>query len=103
MSTKEKSILPETGSRSGKEIKFHGTQVANVQVLLRRDTETSGKGLSAFDAAKDTLNCETINIQVISDFVTVTFYRNEKENIAIQRELIPTHRVERIIVKDLEV
>jgi hypothetical protein len=38
----------------------------------------------------------------VSEFVTITFYKNESENIIIRRELIPTFIVEHILVSDLQ-
>jgi hypothetical protein len=38
----------------------------------------------------------------VSDFVTITFYKNESDNIVIRRELIPTFIVEHIWVSDLQ-
>ena len=48
------------------------------------------------------LPCETINVQVVADFVTITFYRKESENSIVRRELIPSHAIEHIWVKDLQ-
>ena len=86
-----------------KTIKFHGQEVQNV--LLRY----LQKGLDKlditskieFDARNNNEDCQTINVQVVSDFITITFYKDEKSNLIIRRELIPTHRVEHIEVKDL--
>lgn len=84
-----------------KTVKFHGQQVQDVVV---RYTQIGGAAatLEEFDAAKDPEECETINVQVVSDFVTMTFYKDEKANSIARRVLIPTHRVERIEVKDLQ-
>jgi hypothetical protein len=38
---------------------------------------------------------------VVADYVTVTYYKDEKANASIERELIPTHSIEHILVKDL--
>jgi hypothetical protein len=57
--------------------------------------------IEEFDALKNLEPCETINVQVIADFVTITFYRKESENSIICRELIPSHAIEHIWVKDL--
>jgi hypothetical protein len=51
---------------------------------------------------KDPDVCETINVQVVSEFVTITFYRDEEANSIIKRELIPTRKVEHIEVRDLQ-
>ncbi|MGI0018874.1 MAG: hypothetical protein ACREAY_00220 [Nitrososphaera sp.] len=84
-----------------KTIKFHGQQVHDVVV---RYTQIGGASatLEEFDAAKDPEVCETINVQVVSEFVTITFYRDEKANSIVRRVLIPVHRVERMEVKDLQ-
>jgi hypothetical protein len=84
-----------------KTVKFHGQQVQNVVV---RYTQIGGASatLEEFDAAKDPEACKTVNVQVVSEFVTITFYRDEKTNSIVRRLLIPTHRVERMEVKDLQ-
>ena len=56
--------------------------------------------IDEFDALKDAEPCETINVQVVADFVTIIFYRNENENSIIRRELIPSHAIQHIWVKD---
>jgi predicted secreted Zn-dependent protease len=85
-----------------KTIKFHGLEVDNVIVQYsqktRRKTE---KTIEEFNAANDPQACETVNVQVVSEFVTVTFYKDEKANSIIKRELIPTCKVEHILVKDM--
>jgi hypothetical protein len=40
-------------------------------------------------------------VQVVADYVTITFYQNESSNILIRRELIPTHNIEHILIDDL--
>jgi len=85
-----------------KTVKFHGLEVDNVVVQYLHKTHDKPEAVEEFDAAKDPEPCETVNIQVVSEFVTVTFYRNEKANSIIKRELIPTYRVEHIWVKDLQ-
>jgi hypothetical protein len=57
--------------------------------------------MEEFDALKDPRPCETINIQIVADFVTITFYRQERTNSIIGRELIPLHTTEHVWVKDL--
>src|SRR5215212_518862 len=91
-------------AQSKKTIKFHGLEVANVIIRYsQRDVnKPDAIKIQEFDAAKDPLICETVNIQVVSDFVTITFYKNESNNIIIRRELIPTFIVERIWVSDLQ-
>ena len=85
-------------------IKFHGLAVANVIVryFQREINKPDTVKMEEFDAAKDPQVCETVNIQVVSDFVTITFYENESDNIVIRRELIPTLVVEHIWVSDLQ-
>ena len=87
-----------------KTIKFHGLEVANVLVRYsqREINKPDVIKIQEFDARKDPQICETVNIQVVSDFVTITFYKNESENNIIRRELIPTFVVEHIWVSDLQ-
>jgi hypothetical protein len=91
-------------SDNKKAIKFHGLEVANVIVryFQREINKPDAIKIQEFDARKDPQICETINIQVVSDFVTITFYKNESDNIVIRRELIPTFIVEHIWVSDLQ-
>lgn len=82
-------------------IKFHGQQVQDIIVRYMQ----TGRGrpkVVEFDAVQDPEECETINVQVVSEFVTITFYKDEKANSIIKRDLVPTHRVERISVRDLQ-
>ena len=85
-----------------KTIKFHGLSVANVIVRYsqREVSKPDTIRIEEFDAAKDPQICETVNIQVVSDFVTITFYKKESDNIVIRRELVPTLVVEHIWVND---
>jgi hypothetical protein len=87
-----------------KTIKFHGLAVANVIVRYskRELNKPDTIKIEEFDAAKDPQICETVNIQVVSDFVTITFYKKESDNIVIGRELIPTSVVEHIWISDLQ-
>lgn len=89
--------------QSKKTIKFHGLEVDNVVIrrTTRKDNAPETVKIEEFDAKKDPQKCETINIQVVSDYVTITFYRNESDNAMIRRELIPTHAVEHIWINDL--
>ena len=86
-----------------KTIKFHGTEVANIAILYavkprsRGDIET----LEEFNAAKNPEICETLNTQVVADYITITFYREEISNSIIRRELIPTHLVQHIWIQDM--
>lgn len=85
---------------SKKTIKFHGDVVANVVIALRSQGGAGAAETEKFDAALDPLACETINVQVVADFVTITFYREEQAQSVIKRELIPSHRVEHILIED---
>ena len=87
-----------------KTIKFHGLEVSNVIVRYsqREVNKPDLIKIQEFDATKDPQICETVNIQVVSEFVTITFYKNESDNIIIRRELIPTFIVEHIWVSDLQ-
>jgi hypothetical protein len=84
--------------------KFHGSEVKNIIIryAIKQYDKPDTAVIEEFDALKDAEPCETINVQVVADFVTITFYRNESENIIIHRELIPSHAIEHIWVKDLE-
>jgi hypothetical protein len=86
-----------------KVIKFHGTEVKNIiiQFLQNQNKNPNTNVIKEFDASNSSENCETINIQVVSDFVTITFYQNEKANIMLKRELIPTHTIEHIWIDDI--
>ncbi|HEU4985061.1 MAG TPA: hypothetical protein VFT58_05425 [Nitrososphaera sp.] len=91
-------------------IKFHGQEVEDVVVLYLKARDNQGDDattmtttiIEEFDAAKDPQVCETVNVQVVSEFVTITFYKDEKANSIVRRELIPVHRVEHIWVRDLQ-
>jgi hypothetical protein len=87
-----------------KTIKFHGVEVDNVIVRhsQREINNPDKEKIEDFDARKAPQSFETVNIQVVSDFVTITFYKKESDNIVIRRELIPTHSVEHIWVSDLQ-
>ena len=86
-----------------KVVKFHGTEVANVTVLYltKSHSKPDKEVLEEFDAKMNPERCETLNIQIVSDYVTITFYKKESSNSIIRRELIPTHSVQHIWVKDL--
>ena len=90
-------------SQNRKKVKFHGLEVENV--IVRYSQKESHKPesirIEEFDAENDTQLCQTVNIQVVSDYVTISFYRNESNNEIIRRELIPSHAVEHIWVNDL--
>jgi hypothetical protein len=90
-------------STEQKIIKFHGAEVNNVIILysIRPYSKPVTVVIEEFDALKDSERCETINIQIVADFVTITFYKQESSNSIIRRELIPTQTVEHIWVNDL--
>jgi hypothetical protein len=82
-------------------IKFHGSEIENIVIRYATRVHNMPNGflIEEFDALKNPEPCETINVQVVADFVTLTFYRKESENSIIRRELIPSHAIERIWVK----
>ena len=86
-----------------KTVKFHGLEVENVIVRYSQKEYHKPESIKIeeFDAENDTQLCQTVNIQVVSDYVTISFYRNESNNEIIRRELIPSHAVEHIWVNDL--
>jgi len=87
-----------------KVFKFHGSEVENIIIryTVRRYDKPGKVVFEEFDAIKNPEPCETINVQVIADFVAITFYRKESENSIVRRELIPSHAIEHIWVKDLQ-
>jgi hypothetical protein len=84
-------------------IKFHGSQVENIVIryATRPHNMASDFSIEEFDALKDPQVCETLNVQVVADFVTITFYRDENENSILRRELIPSHAIQHIWVNDV--
>jgi hypothetical protein len=86
-----------------KTVKFHGLAVENVVIRYsqRESHKPESIKIEEFDAEKDPQFCQTVNIQVVSDYVTISFYSNESNNEIIRRELIPTHAIEHIWVNDL--
>ncbi|HYZ49821.1 MAG TPA: hypothetical protein VE593_02960, partial [Nitrososphaeraceae archaeon] len=83
-------------------VKFHGNEVENVTILysIRQKTKRIVT-MMEFDALKDARSCESINVQVVADFVTITLYKQERTNSIISRELIPMHATEHIWVQDI--
>ena len=90
-------------AKISKKIKFHGLEVENI--VIRFATRVHNMPIAflieEFDALKDAQSCETLNVQVVADFATITYYRDEKENSVIRRELIPSHAIEHIWVNDM--
>jgi hypothetical protein len=91
---------------SGKEtsIKFHGIRVKNVIIThMRRTSDSILAEKLNISTTKYERNesIETINVQVVAEYLTITYYRDEAANVIINRELIPTHSIEHIAVIDL--
>ena len=86
-----------------KVIKFHGNEVENVTILysITPNIKPITTKMEEFDALKDPRQCKSINIQIVADFVTITFYKQESTNSIMSRELIPLHATEHLWVKDL--
>ena len=86
-----------------KAIKFHGTEVKNIVIkfLQSQKNNPNVKVLEEFNGLNSNENNETINIQIVADFITISYYQNEVENKLFKRELIPTHTVDFIQVFDL--
>ncbi len=85
-------------------VKFHGTEVGNViiQYNIRQYAKPITETTEEFDALKVHDVCETINVQIVADFVTITIYKQESTNSIIRRELVPTHAIQHIWVNDLQ-
>ena len=85
-------------------IKFHASEVENIVIRYATRVHNTPNGflIEELDALKDPEVCETVNVQVVADFVTITFYKQEKENSILRRELIPSHMIERIWVNDVK-
>ena len=91
-------------SRNKTSIKFHGVQVKNVIIThLRRTSTSSTVDKLDISTTKYERNqfIETINVQVVAEYVTITYYKNEAANMIINRELIPSHSIEHIMVSDI--
>jgi hypothetical protein len=96
-------VIPsETMTATDKIIKFHGTKVYNIIILYstRQYFKKIQDTAQEFDALNDPEDSETINVQVVADFVTVTFYQQESSNLIKRRELIPTQNIQHISIKD---
>jgi hypothetical protein len=85
-------------------VKFHGTEVGNVIILytIRPHSKPITEIIEEFDALKVQDICETINVQIVADFVTITLYKQESINSIIRRELVPIHAIQHIWVNDLQ-
>ena len=85
-----------------KAFKFHGSEVENIIIrhLVRKYDKPGIVEIEEFDALKNPEPCETINVQVVADFVTITLYKQETTNSILRRELIPLHAIEHIWVND---
>jgi hypothetical protein len=100
----QKNIVIKGMEHNNKKIiKFHGSIVENIVIryATRVDKMPNGFLIEEFDALKDPQICQTLNLQVVADFVTITFYKDEEENSILRRELIPSHAVEHIWVNDV--
>lgn len=91
-------------SKKETSIKFHGVQVKNVIITHFRRTSDASTieklDVSTTKYERD-LFIETINVQVVAEYVTITYYKDEGANKIINRELIPTHSIEHIMVRDI--
>ena len=91
-------------SRNETSIKFHGVQVRNVIIthLSRTSTSNTVEKLDISTTKYErNQSVETINVQVVAEYVTITYYKSEAANMIINRELIPTHSIEHIMVSDI--
>ena len=99
--TKLNRLKPRTSGKN-KIVKFHGTKVYNVVIHYTKESYNKPRAvpIEKFDALKTRVQFETINIQVIADYIAITFYKEEASNTILQRELIPAHKVEHIWIKE---
>ncbi len=91
-------------SRKETSIKFHGVRVKNV--IITHLSRTSGSiTIEKLDISTTRYernhSIDTINVQIVAGYVTITYYKDEAANVIINRELIPTHSIEHIMVSDL--
>jgi hypothetical protein len=86
-----------------KTIKFHGSEVRNaiIHYLSKGTKKPHTEKLVEFNAARSEVSCEAINIQIVADFVTITFYKDERSNQMIRRELVPSQLIQYIWIEDL--
>ncbi|HZD34609.1 MAG TPA: hypothetical protein VE130_05350 [Nitrososphaeraceae archaeon] len=93
------------GSRKKISIKFHGVLVKNVIITLMKRTSDNVSTVERLDISnvkyEPNQNIEVINIQVVAEYVTITYYKDEAANVIASRELIPTHSIEHIMVSDI--
>jgi hypothetical protein len=84
-------------------IKFHGIEVKNIVICFieKQSVDPLKESLKVLDASTLDKTCETINVQVVSDYITITFYKKESSNSILRRELIPTHLIQRIWIDDI--
>jgi hypothetical protein len=75
-------------------------------VIIQYNIRPTAKSLTEitkeFDALKVQDICETINVQIVADFVTITVYKQESTNSIVRRELVPIHTIQHILVNDLQ-
>jgi hypothetical protein len=91
-------------SRKETSIKFHGVRVKNVIIThLRRTSGSITVEKLDISTTKYERNqsIDTINVQIVAEYITITYYKDEAANVIINRELIPTHSIEHIMVSDL--
>ena len=82
------SDLTDTTSKmnhpaTSKIIKFHGTRVGNVIIHYTNRSWDNPEmiSVSEFNTSKITGKFETINIQAVADYITITFYKHERSNL----------------------
>jgi hypothetical protein len=87
---------------TNKIIKFHGTKVDNVIIHYTKRSWDNPEmiAVAEFDTSKVTGKFESINIQAVADYITITFYKHERSNLVLRREMIPAYKVEHIWIKD---
>ena len=83
-------------------IKFHGIEVKNIVIrFIEKNADPLTESVKVLDASSLDKTCETINVQVVSDYVTITLYKKESSNNILRRELIPAHLIQRIWIDDI--
>ena len=82
---------------TNKIIKFHGARVDNVIIhYTSRSWDPEMITVSEFNTSRITGKFETINIQALADYITITFYKQERSNLILRREISPAFKVEHI-------